>query len=148
VTTPVNFRHYVEGDLAHVAALCAGEDWPAYATDRIRAHSVFTAPGVVSVVAVVEGEVIGFAYFQTDGAIQAHLSLLVVAPDHRRKGVARDLLTFGFDYLGANRVDLITSSAQDFYRSLSHKERAGFRIYPRSDERVFGSKKPKTPSDQ
>jgi hypothetical protein len=39
-------------------------------------------------------------------------------------------LTYAFERLGVKRVDLITSTAQDFYRSLPHKERSGFRIYP------------------
>ncbi|MGB8197888.1 MAG: GNAT family N-acetyltransferase [Acidimicrobiales bacterium] len=130
----VTFRRYAEGDLDEVLALCEGEDWPAYTSDPLRAHSVFTAPGVVSVVGVIDDEVIAFAYFQTDGAIQAHLTLLVVATSHRRSGVAKGLLAFAFDHLGALRADLITSTAQDFYRSLPHKESFGFRIYPFDDE--------------
>jgi ribosomal protein S18 acetylase RimI-like enzyme len=128
------FRRYAEGDLDDVLALCAGEDWPAYASDPLRAHSVFTAPGVVSIVGVIDDKVLAFAYFQTDGAIQSHLTLLVVAPSHRRLGIARSLLAFAFHHLGALRADLITSTAQDFYRSLPHKESSGFRIYPFDDE--------------
>jgi GNAT superfamily N-acetyltransferase len=84
----------------------------------------------VSVVATAGANVVGFAYFQTDGAIQAHLSLLVVEARHRRAGVARVLLAYAFPLLGATRIDLITDSAEDFYRSLPHKERVGFRLYP------------------
>jgi ribosomal protein S18 acetylase RimI-like enzyme len=84
----------------------------------------------VAVVAEIGGEAVGFAYFQTDGAIQAHLSLLIVAPNHRRQGVARELLAYSFTRLGASRVDLITDTAKDFFQSLPHKEEAGFRIYP------------------
>lgn len=126
---PVLFRRYSENDLDQVMDLCAHEGWPSYADDPIRVHSVFTAPGVVSVVGESSGDVISFAYCQTDGAIQAHLSLIVVRPSHRREGVARGLLTFAFDYLGAGRLDLITDAAEDFYRSLPHKEYFGFRIY-------------------
>jgi ribosomal protein S18 acetylase RimI-like enzyme len=130
----VHFRHYAEGDLDDVIALCAGEDWPAYAGDPIRAHSVFTASGVVSIVGVIGDKVIAFAYFQTDGAIQAHLTLLVVSPSHRRLGIARALLASAFEDLDVLRADLITSTAQDFYRSLPHKEGFGFRIYPFDDK--------------
>jgi ribosomal protein S18 acetylase RimI-like enzyme len=129
----VHFRHYTEVDLDQVLVMCANEDWPAYTSDPIRSHSVFTAPGVVSVVAVTDDGVVGFAYCQTDGAIQAHLSLLVVDSRHRREGIARGLLAFAFEHLGANRMDLISASAEDFYRSLPHREKPGFRIYPGSE---------------
>jgi ribosomal protein S18 acetylase RimI-like enzyme len=127
---PLQLSIYTETNLDQVLALCASEGWNSYTEDRNRAHSVFMAPGVVSVVAVLEGQVAGFAYLQTDGAIQAHLSLLVVADDHRRKGVARSLLTFAAHHLGAHRIDLVTDTGEAFYRSLSHKEQVGFRIYP------------------
>jgi hypothetical protein len=65
------FRTYEEMDLDAVLNLCAAEGWATYVEDRARSHRVFTAPGVVSIVATVDDEVAGFAYFQTDGGIQA-----------------------------------------------------------------------------
>jgi ribosomal protein S18 acetylase RimI-like enzyme len=132
VGSPVQYRRYFESDFEHVMALCANEGWPSYA-DRVRVHSVFAAPGVVSFVCESGGEVIAFAYFQTDGAIQAHLSLIVVTPKHRRQGMALGLSTFAFDYHGAGRIDLITDVGKGFYRSLPHKEQYGFRIYRSSE---------------
>ena len=129
----VRFRPYADGDLDQVLALCIQEEWPSYPADPVRAHSVFTAPGVVSVVAVDDNDIVGFAYCQIDGAIQAHLSLLVVTPSRRREGIARGLLAFAFDRVGARRMDLITDSAEDFYRSMPHKVKPGFRIYPISE---------------
>jgi ribosomal protein S18 acetylase RimI-like enzyme len=128
--SPVQPRSYIETDLDEVLALCGAEGWTTYSDDPVRAHGVFSAPGVVSVVATSSGAVIGFAYFQTDGAIQAHLSLLVVSLAHRREGVARELFDCAATRLGAIRVDLITDTAETFYRSLPHKEQVGFRIYP------------------
>jgi ribosomal protein S18 acetylase RimI-like enzyme len=127
---PVHFRPYADGDLDQVLALCVEEGWPSYPADRVRAHAVFTAPGVVSVVAEDDDDIVGFAYCQTDGAIQAHLSLLVVTPRRRREGIARGLLALAFEHVGARRMDLVTDSAQDFYRSMPHKEKPGYRIYP------------------
>ncbi|WP_298339929.1 GNAT family N-acetyltransferase [Ferrimicrobium sp.] len=127
---PVDFREYQEGDLGGVLASCDQEGWSSYVDDRDRARKVFTSPGVVSVVAIASGDVIGFAYFQTDRAIQAHLSLLVVGRSFRRAGVARGIVSYVFPLLGATRVDLITDTAEDFYRSLYHKEESGFRLYP------------------
>jgi len=129
----MDFRSYSTGDLDHVLALCVEEGWPSYPSDPFRANSAFTAPGVVSVIAESDGEVVGFAYCQSDGAIQAHLSLLVVASSRRREGIARGLLAFAFTHIGAGRIDLITDTAEDFYRSLPHKQHTGFRLYPQSD---------------
>ena len=125
-----HFRTYEEMDLDAVLNLCAAEGWATYVEDRARAHRVFTAPGVVSIVATVDDKVAGFAYFQTDGGIQAHLSLLVVDGESRHAGIARALLSYAFPLLGATRIDLITDNAGGFYRRLTHKEKPGFRIYP------------------
>ena len=123
------FRAYEEADLDAVLNLCATEGWTTYVEDRARAHRVFTALGVISVVATIDDEVVGFAYFQTDGAIQAHLSLLVIDRASRHAGIARALLAYAFPLLGAKRIDLNTDNAGDFYRRLPHKEQLGFRLY-------------------
>lgn len=39
---------------------------------------------------------VGFAYLQSDGHIQAHLSLMAVSTTHRRRGIGRALLDFAF----------------------------------------------------
>jgi ribosomal protein S18 acetylase RimI-like enzyme len=123
------FRTYQVSDLDEVLNLCVQEGWDSYTADRSRAHQVFTAPGVVSVVATIDNEAVGFAYCQSDGAIQAHLSLLVVDHKYRRSGIARALVAYLFSLLGPVRVDLITENAGDFYRSLPNKEKLGFRLF-------------------
>ncbi len=133
MNSPVNFRRYAKDDLEQVLSMCVAEQWPSYPADPGRAHAVFTAPGVVAVVAESDDVIIGFAYGQGDGAIQAHLSLLVVASTRRREGIARGLVDVAFEHLGVRRMDLITDSAQEFYRSLPHRAMQGFRIYPRAD---------------
>ncbi|WP_298207933.1 GNAT family N-acetyltransferase, partial [Ferrimicrobium sp.] len=130
--SPIEFRVYQEGDLDGVIALCHQEGWSSYTDDRDRTRKVLTAPGVVAVVAATSSHIIGFAYFQTDRAIQAHLSLLVVKQTFRRLGVAKGIISYAFPLLGAARVDLITDTAEAFYRTLLHKEESGFRLYPLS----------------
>jgi hypothetical protein len=75
--------------LAGVVALCEAEGWTSYAEDPDRTHAVLTAPGVTTVVALVDEQVAGFAYLQSDGQIQAHLSLIAVSEAHGRRGIAR-----------------------------------------------------------
>lgn len=121
---------YDRAHLDRVVALAAAEGWPSYPEDPERAHRSFTAPGVTVVVALAEREVVGVAVLQSDGEIQAHLSLILVAPSHRRMGLGRRLLEDGFVRAGGQRIDLVTDSAVAFYESIPHKRLSGYRIYP------------------
>ncbi|GAA1510747.1 GNAT family N-acetyltransferase [Kribbella lupini] len=126
----VQVMRYDRAYLPGVLKICAAEDWPSFPGDPERAHVVLTAPGVTSVVAVQDDEVVGFAYLQSDGHIQAHLSLMAVAASHRRQGIGRALLEYAAPLTGALRVDLVTDTAQAFYASFQHHTYDGFRIYP------------------
>ena len=116
--------------LDRVVALAAAEGWASYPEDPERAHRSFVAPGVTTVVALAEEQVVGLAVLQSDGEIQAHLSLLLVAPSHRRIGLGRRLLGEGFMRAGGQRIDLVTDSAGAFYEALPHKRLSGYRLYP------------------
>lgn len=67
---------------------------------------------------------------QSDGVIQAHLSLIAVNAAHRGKGVGRRLVEQALRHSGGQKVDLLSATAAEFYRSFAHKEMPGFRIYP------------------
>ncbi|HLI67582.1 MAG TPA: GNAT family N-acetyltransferase [Caulobacteraceae bacterium] len=123
-------RPFQPGDLEEVIALCAAEGWPSLPTDPARALRALTAPGVTTVVASDGGAVVGFAQLVSDGEIQAHLSLIAVAPGARRKGLAVKLLQVGLARAGGERIDLITDTAPEFYAALPHRRFDGFRIYP------------------
>ena len=128
------FRSIAKGDLADVVALCEAEGWPSFAEDPERAWRALTAPGVTAVVAVASGRVVGFVQMQSDGVIQAHLSLVLVEREHRGQGIGTKLVREAFRLCGAERVDAITDSAPGFYRSFAHKWWNGFRIYPQYDK--------------
>jgi ribosomal protein S18 acetylase RimI-like enzyme len=123
-------RPFAPEDLDAVVALCAAENWPSFPEDQARAMRALTAPGVTTVVATEAAAVIGFAQLLSDGEIQAHLSLIAVSADHRRKGVALAMLQEALRRAGGIRIDLITDTAPDFYRALPHRRLDGFRIYP------------------
>lgn len=83
-----------------------------------------------TIVAVADGTVAGFAQMQSDGVIQAHLSLIAVANTQRGKGIGRRLVEEAFRHSDGQRVDLLSDTAAEYYRSFIHKEMPGFRIYP------------------
>ncbi|MDQ3658950.1 MAG: GNAT family N-acetyltransferase [Actinomycetota bacterium] len=120
--------------LSGVVALCCSLEWDNFHFDPDLTFKSFTAPGVTTLVAVARNsrEVVGFAQVFSDGVgLQAHLSLLAVDEKWRRGGVARMLVKEAFERIGTGRMDLIASDESlDFYRSLAHREQAGFRLYP------------------
>lgn len=117
--------------LGGVMALCVEEGWPSFSEDRELTRRALTAPGVTTVIALQDDEVAGFAYVQSDGQVQAHLSLIVVARKHRRKGIGRRLVEEAFARCGARRIDLVSSEGADsFYESFAHRRFPGYRIYP------------------
>lgn len=126
----MEYRLTVRADLEDVLRLCAAEGWSTYCNDPEATWRALTAPGVWTVVAVTDGIVAGFAQMQSDGVIQAHLSLIAVADAHRGKGIGQRLVEEALRHSGGQRVDLLSATAAEFYRSFSHKEMPGFRIYP------------------
>jgi ribosomal protein S18 acetylase RimI-like enzyme len=130
----VRYLLYERAHLGGVVALCQAEGWPSFPSDPERAHRAMTAAGVTTVVAEATGAVIGFACLQSDGELQAHLSLIAVDAAHRRRGVARSLLAEVLARAGGERVDLVTDSAEGFYAALPHRRFRGFRVYPLLDD--------------
>jgi ribosomal protein S18 acetylase RimI-like enzyme len=124
------FVTYERSHLSGVVALCQAEGWPSFPADPERAHRALTAPGVTTVVALDGGEVVGFACLQSDGEIQAHLSLIAVDARCRRGGIGRNLIGEALRGAGGERVDLVTDGADAFYAALVHRRMAGYRLYP------------------
>ncbi|MFC9694944.1 GNAT family N-acetyltransferase [Kribbella sp. NPDC056951] len=127
----MNIQQYQRTHLDGIVALCEAEGWPSFGADLDRAHATLTAPGVTSVVAL-DGELlIGFAYLLSDGHIASYLSMMATHVNYRRKGVGRALIDYAHPLTGAQRIDLVTDTAEDFYASYEHHRTfSGFRIYP------------------
>ena len=124
--------------LCGVAGILASLEWDNFGYDSDLTRKALTAPGVTTIVAAAgeTGEVVGFAQVFSDGVFQAHLGLLAVDEGWHRRGVGRGLVEGAFARVGAERMDLIASDESlDFYRSLRHREQAGFRIYPERAEK-------------
>ncbi len=133
VAEQIEYTAFDTGEhLAGVLALCEAEGWESFPGDPENSARSLRAPGVTTVVAVgASEEVIGFAQMQSDGVVQAHLSVLAVDQRFRRRGIGRRLVEEAARRSGSRRVDLIsTARSEGFYESFSHKRRSGFRIYP------------------
>ena len=117
----VGYEEIQRKHLNGIISLCQAEGYPSYIEDTDLTWQVLTAPGVTTSVAVDGDSVVGFIQMQSDGQIQAHLSLILVDPDHRRQGIGRRLVEDAFASTGGKRVDLITDSADDFFHSFQHK---------------------------
>jgi ribosomal protein S18 acetylase RimI-like enzyme len=133
---PGPLMEIVRYEREHLAALLAlAEDADLAASlvaDPERANRALSAPGTVALVAVDDGQVLGFAYAITDGAFQAYLVLLIVAPAVRRRGVGRELVERSLAGSGAIRMDLLASEdAKPFYRALTDRGPwPGYRLHP------------------
>ena len=131
----IRYEPISRGHLPGIVSLCEAQGYISYTEDAELTWQVLTAPGVTTVVAVEGDTILGFVQMQSDGYIQAHLSLVVVAESHRRKGIGRKLVEKAFSRAGGKRVDLVTDTADDFYRSFKHQDHwHGYRIYPGYEE--------------
>ncbi len=126
----MKYELYQRDFLQGVIDICMEQGWDSYTLDLERTHRALSAPGVTMIVAVDDGTVCGFAQIQSDGEIQAHLSVIAVKESHRRKGIGKELVVTCFQESGGIRLDLVTDTAQEFYESMNHSLKSGFRIYP------------------
>lgn len=126
----MKYERYQRAFLQGVIDICIDQGWDSYSSDIERTHRVLSAAGVTTLVALNDGVVCGFAQIQSDGEIQAHLSVLAVKGSYRRQGVGNELIAKCFRESGGIRLDLVTDDAQGFYESMNHSLKSGFRLYP------------------
>ena len=126
----VRLQPIARDHVAGIMLLCEQEGWQSFLKDPETTWKALTAPGVITIVAGDGERVLGFAQLQTDGVVQAHLSVIAVDPASRRQGIGRGLIEEAFSRSGARRIDLICEGPEEFYRSFAHKRFSGYRVYP------------------
>jgi ribosomal protein S18 acetylase RimI-like enzyme len=108
-------------------ALVAAEGWTEYADDVERTYRALTAPGSTALVAIADGRVVGAIQVQSDGLIQAHVSMLLIAPSSRGTGLGSELLREGLEQAGGLQLDIRTRT-EGFYERLGASRSLGFRL--------------------
>jgi len=84
---------------------------------------------VITVVAIEDGKVLGFAQLLTDSAIRAYLANMVVDSSRRRSGIGRRLVEEVFARCNAVYIDLLsTDGAGAFYETFPHQRFPGYRL--------------------
>ena len=107
--------------LEGIIELARREEWTTLTADPQATLRAFSAPGVVSLLAVEEGQVVGFAQTLTDGGIQAYLCRLLVAEPFRGGGIGKLLVEAALKSSGAERMDLLAAKGtENFYASFPH----------------------------
>jgi ribosomal protein S18 acetylase RimI-like enzyme len=127
VTTDVSIEPFAHGHLDALVALVGAEGWTEYSEDADRTYRALTAPGSTTLVAIDGGRVVGAIQLQSDGVIQAHLSMLLIDPEWRGRGLGTRLLRDGLESAGGIRMDIRTRT-EGYYELLGASRSLGFRL--------------------
>ena len=118
---------FAHAHLDGLIALVSAEGWAEYTHDVQRTYRALTAPGVTTLVAIAGGRVAGVIQVQSDGLIQAHVSMLLIDPDWRGVGLGSRLLRVGLEHAGGLRLDIRTRT-EGYYERLGASRSLGFRL--------------------
>ena len=107
--------------------LVAAEGWTEYADDVQRTYRALTAPGVTTLVAIMDGQVARAIQIQSDGLIQAHVSMLLIDRNRRGGGLGSRLLREGLERAGGLQLDIRTRT-EGYYERLGASRSLGYRL--------------------
>jgi ribosomal protein S18 acetylase RimI-like enzyme len=125
--TEISVEPFTQAHLDGLIALVAAEGWTEYADDLERTRRALTAPGVTTLVAIAGGHLVGAIQVQSDGLIQAHVSMLLIAKDSRGVGLGSRLLRDGLKRAGGLQLDIRTRT-EGYYERLGASRSLGFRL--------------------
>ena len=125
--TGVSIEQFAKAHLDELIALVAAEGWDEYADDVERTYRALTAPGVTTLVAIVDRRVGGAIQVQSDGLIQAHVSMLVIGRQWRGIGLGSALLREALERAGGLHLDVRTRT-EGYYERLGASRSLGFRL--------------------
>jgi ribosomal protein S18 acetylase RimI-like enzyme len=125
--TEASIQPFTHAHLDGVIALVAAEGWTEYTDDPERTYRALSAPGVTTLVALVDGRVVGAIQVQSDGLIQAHVSMLLIDQAWRGCRLGSRLLREGLERAGGLWLDIRTRT-EGYYERLGASRSLGFRL--------------------
>jgi len=125
--TEASIEPFARAHLDELIALVAAEGWTEYADDVERTYRALTAPGVTTLIAIIDGRVAGAIQVQSDGLIQAHVSMLLIDRHSRGVGLGSMLLREGLEHAGGLQLDVRTRT-EGYYERLGASRSLGFRL--------------------
>ncbi len=123
----ISIEPFTRAHLEGLIALVAAEGWNEYSDDAERTHRALTAPGVTTLVAIAGGHLVGAIQVQSDGLIQAHVSMLLIDRSSRGAGLGSRLLRQGLERAGGLQLDIRTRT-EGYYERLGASRSLGFRL--------------------
>jgi ribosomal protein S18 acetylase RimI-like enzyme len=125
--TEASIEPFAQTHLEGLIALVAAEGWTEYTDDVQRTYRALTAPGVTTLVALVAGRIVGAIQLQSDGVIQAHVSMLLIDRNSRGLRLGSRLLREGLQRAGGLQLDIRTRT-EGYYERLGASRSLGFRL--------------------
>jgi ribosomal protein S18 acetylase RimI-like enzyme len=125
--TDVSIEPFAQAHLDGLIALIATEGWTEYTEDAERTYRALSAPGVTTLVALADGRVVGAIQVQSDGVIQAHVSMLLIDREWRGRRLGSRLLREGLERAGGLWLDIRTRT-EGYYERLGASRSLGFRL--------------------
>ena len=122
--TKLSIEPFANADLDGSVALVDAEAWSGYAVDLERTSRALS---VTTLVAIDDGRVVGATGVQSDGVIQAHVSMLLVDPNWRGRQLGFGLLREGLERAGGLRLDMRTRT-EGYYERFGASCSLGFRL--------------------
>ena len=99
--------------LRRLIALVAAEGWTEYAEDAERTYRALSGRGVTTLVALADQRGVGAIQVQSDGVIQAHVSMLLIDRQWRGHRLGSRLLREGLERIMRGRTGALIVIGQD-----------------------------------
>ena len=125
--TDLSIEPFAHAHLDGLIALVAAEGWTEYAEHPERTFRALSAPGVTTLVALGDGRIAGAIQVQSDGVMQAHVSMLLIDPEQRGRRLGSRLLAEGLERAGGRFLDIRTRT-EGYYERLGASRSLGFRL--------------------